>query len=250
MKIPGRVWTAIAVAMAIMLVAGYVLMRGIFRVVDTGKVAEGPLGTAVYAVRDSFANLYVITDGRTTFCIDAGTDRKSLAGEFAKIGIDPASVSRVYFTHSDRDHVAGAPLFSRAVFYIPSLEVPLADGKEARVFFWNKRKQEVPVNYVPVKEGTAARAGSFTVLPISTPGHTPGSASYLINGKWLFTGDLLRLKDGQAVPMPGGFNMDTARAAGSIRELGKRTRGVQLLLTAHTGVTADVAGAFVEPAAK
>ncbi len=47
---------------------------------------------------------------------------------------------------------------------------------------------------------------------IITPGHTPGSMCYLINNKYLFTGDALSIKAGKIDKFNEFFNMDTETA--------------------------------------
>lgn len=61
-----------------------------------------------------------------------------------------------------------------------------------------------------------------------TPGHTPGSMCYLVNGRDLFTGDSLSLKAGRAGLFNEFFNMDSETQKKSLRKL-KNTPGVQFI---------------------
>lgn len=54
---------------------------------------------------------------------------------------------------------------------------------------------------------------------ILTPGHTPGSMCYLINDKYLFTGDALSLKNGRIGEFNDFFNMDSEKALESIEKI-------------------------------
>jgi hypothetical protein len=68
--------------------------------------------------------------------------------------------------------------------------------------------------------------------------------SYLVVDRFLFTGDTLVLRNGQARPFYGLFNIDTATQKQSIRKLA-RLQNVALLCTAHTGCTTDYERAMV-----
>jgi len=81
------------------------------------------------------------------------------------------------------------------------------------------------------------------VQAIATPGHTPGSTSFLVNDSVLFTGDTLVLQDGLVRPFYRLFNMDTAAQRDSIRKLA-RLEEVALLCNAHTGCTSKYARAM------
>jgi len=43
----------------------------------------------------------------------------------------------------------------------------------------------------PITDGTELSFGGSSIRVIATPGHTPGSTSYLVNGRWLLSGDTL-----------------------------------------------------------
>jgi glyoxylase-like metal-dependent hydrolase (beta-lactamase superfamily II) len=55
--------------------------------------------------------------------------------------------------------------------------------------------EEAPVSYPfsPLGDGDALEVGSATLETVTTPGHTPESTSYLLDGRALFTGDTLFL---------------------------------------------------------
>lgn len=90
-----------------------------------------------------------------------------------------AQVSRVIDTHLHADHLSGGPEFTRL------LDVPyhirLDDSWGARF------------SHESLDDGTRLSLGSsiVDVIAIHTPGHTPGSISLLINGRYLLTGDTL-----------------------------------------------------------
>lgn len=92
--------------------------------------------------------------------------------------------------------------------------------------------------YVLLSDGQKVEEAGLTVQAIATPGHTLGSTSYLVEGKWLFTGDTIRLSGGRAIPFLRFINMDTATEVRSIRKLAG-LEGIELLCTAHYGTSRD-----------
>jgi glyoxylase-like metal-dependent hydrolase (beta-lactamase superfamily II)/rhodanese-related sulfurtransferase len=91
-----------------------------------------------------------------------------------------ACITRVLDTHIHADHVSGGPALS-ASLGVP-YSVSAGEGFELRH----------PVE--PLRDGEVLRIGgaggvTMEVRTISTPGHTPGSASYLVDGRYLLSGD-------------------------------------------------------------
>jgi glyoxylase-like metal-dependent hydrolase (beta-lactamase superfamily II) len=89
-------------------------------------------------------------------------------------------------------------------------------------------------------------AGEISVRAISTPGHTVGSMSYLVNDEALFTGDLLMLRRGRARPTPAFISEDREESSRSIARLAAEVDNVAILCTAHSGHTTDYALAVKE----
>lgn len=99
--------------------------------------------------------------------------------------------------------------------------------------------EEAPVSYPfsPLEDGDALGVGSATLEAVTTPGHTPESTSYLLDGRALFSGDTLFLS---AVGRP---DLDTTpegsrerardlyRSLRRLLALGPKT----LVLPGHTG---------------
>jgi glyoxylase-like metal-dependent hydrolase (beta-lactamase superfamily II) len=67
--------------------------------------------------------------------------------------------------------------------------------------------------------------------------------SYLAGERFLFSGDVIRLRQGEAFPFPFWFNRDSRALAQSVRKLAG-LNGIECLMTAHNGFTTDVAHAF------
>lgn len=199
---------------------------------DTGKVTD-----SLYAVRDGHVSFYVFIKGQDAVAVDCGFGKSAL--ELSKLGIDPEKVPAVFLTHSDRDHVGGLGLFKNAkVLYMSKDEEQMIDGRKPR-FLWfvkNKIPTEKPLNFLV--DGETIIIGMISVKAISTPGHTPGSMSYLIDDSVLFTGDALVVKDGKVMPSLRFLNKDNHLVEDSIRKLAKLDN-VSILCTAHSGMSKD-----------
>jgi glyoxylase-like metal-dependent hydrolase (beta-lactamase superfamily II) len=90
-----------------------------------------------------------------------------------------ARISHVLDTHLHADHISGGYELAQrtgATYYIASSEM---QGSERR--------------FEPLEKHAVIRFGhvDVRVLAIPTPGHTPGSMSFLVNNKYLLSGDTL-----------------------------------------------------------
>jgi glyoxylase-like metal-dependent hydrolase (beta-lactamase superfamily II)/rhodanese-related sulfurtransferase len=87
------------------------------------------------------------------------------------------AVTKTFETHRQADYISGSPMLSRATG--AEIMAPEPDFKGAAF------------RYTPVRDGEnyTFTSGGPEVKAIHTPGHTPGSTSYLIDDKYLVTGD-------------------------------------------------------------
>jgi len=208
-----------------------------------GILPTGQITPELWAVKDTMVNFFLLKDGDKYIAIDAGMRPDTLRTEMEKLGIDPAKVQAVFFTHSDPDHIGGLSLFTQARFFLPEEEVPLATGGADRKMFGNSfRSKDFPVKYETIQAGESQKLGGLTITAHSTPGHTPGSTSYRVND-YLFTGDLLMLRSGKAEATWSPLNNDTEQSLVSLKKLATE-KNVLRLLTAHSGMTEDFEGAM------
>jgi hydroxyacylglutathione hydrolase len=203
--------------------------------IETKKITDG-----IYAVNDVYVNMFIIKDKNDLIAIDAGNDKKNIEQEFGKLKLNPDDVKAVFLTHSDPDHIAALTLFKNARVYISAAEEALVNGKQKR-FLLGHNKLDTP--YSVLKDGALVKIGSTEIKIIVVPGHTPGSAVYIVNGKNIFTGDTLSLKNGSVGLFSDFFNMDSARESVSISSLKKMT-GIETIYTAHYGMSDNYEKAF------
>lgn len=88
-------------------------------------------------------------------------------------------IKHVFDTHLHADHISGGRHIAEATgatYYLPS-----------------KDAEEVVFDYAPLEDGLTVQLGSseIEVGAFYSPGHTIGSTSFVIDGKYLLTGDIL-----------------------------------------------------------
>jgi glyoxylase-like metal-dependent hydrolase (beta-lactamase superfamily II) len=205
------------------------------KAVPTAKVADG-----VFAIQDKFVNVFLVKDGDDCVAFDAGNEMKTVERGMTALKLDPGKVKAVFLTHTDGDHVGALKLFPNATVYISVLEEQMLNGKTHRFFLFNNK---ISTSYKKMDDNQTITVGKIQVKGVMTPGHTPGSMCFIVNEKYLFTGDTLGLRDGAVTKFNDFFNMDTKTEEQSIRKLAL-LKNVKLILTAHYGVSSDFEKAF------
>ena len=130
-------------------------------------------------------------------------------------------ITHVFDTHLHADHISGGRHIATktgATYYLPP-----------------KDAEEVVFDYTPLVEGTAVQIGAskIDVGALYSPGHTIGSTSFIVDGQYLLTGDILFI-DSIGRPDLAGLAQDWV---GDLREtLYKRYRELSddlIVLPAH-----------------
>ena len=196
--------------------------------VETRQVTED-----VYSIKTKYVNMYLVKDGGHFIAIDAGTKKGAVKDELKKLDIDPDRVRAVLLTHSDNDHAGGISLFDKAVIYLPEDEEQVINGETGR-FLWFGNKIDTE-NYKLLKD-KSFRIGDLKIRLIPTPGHTAGSTCYIVNDKYLFTGDAVALDNGTIARFPKIINKSSRKAGRSMKNI-TGLDGVQYIFTAHYGYT-------------
>jgi len=190
----------------------------------------------IFSIKDSFVNLYLIKDSAQYIAVDAGNNLEVVSSELKKLNIKPDKIVAVLLTHTDGDHVAAIKLFKNAKVYLSKQEEQLINGKKSRfLFFGNKINTKV---YSLIEDQQLINIGNIKIKGILTQGHSPGSMCYLINDKYLFTGDAISLKSGKIAKFNEFFNMDTKTAIQSISKI-TQIPETKFIFTAHYGYSND-----------
>jgi hydroxyacylglutathione hydrolase len=226
------------VIIAIVLGGFYLKMKSELKkmnVTETKEVVQN-----VYAIKDSFVNMFLVKDNDNYVAIDAGNEVNVIAEELKKLNIDPGKISAVFLTHTDGDHVAALKLFKNATVYLAKEEEQMINGKTARMMA--KHNVIDAKKYTLLDDQQKIEIGHIRIKGILTPGHTPGSMSFLINGKYLFVGDAFGLKDGKVEKPNKFFSKDIDTAIKSFDKI-NNLPGTEYIFTAHTGYTKDYTNA-------
>lgn len=132
-----------------------------FSLVQFNRVAKGCLS-------------YMVTSGNEALVVDPGRHIDRYLSAAAAKGL---TITGIIDTHVHADHISGGPELAQ------KLGVPyyIADGD----------MKGSPLPHTELQDGDLVKVGDTTVkvLAIETPGHTPGSASLLVNDGYLLSGD-------------------------------------------------------------
>ena len=224
--------------------------KEIFKPLNTGWVDEH-----VACVREWVANIFFVRKGETTLMIDAGYNYDRLEEKMGWLGIDPASIRDVLITHQDTDHVGAVEedspgLFRRARLYVGETENRYLTGEVRRKVIYHLYKLPqvtIPNEKTLVRDGEVLDIGGIRVECFLVPGHTWGHMVYLVENKYLFTGDTLWLGADGGYSFISSLAEDNRLAVRSLAALEARLRdrGLEpIFLTGHTGWTDDFAFAF------
>ncbi len=184
-------------------------------------------------LRDFYSNFYLFKKGDTYICIDSGISKERVRKEIKRFGIAPEKVKAVFFTHSDLDHIGGYEVFENAEFFFGKGEKELIEKKIPR-FFGIVYQKDFKRDYNLIEEGVIDIYG-VKVRAIETPGHTPGHMVYVVDDRYVFTGDLLRIKKGKIFPFYKFLSMDYNRLLDSLKKI-KGTISDFQLFTSHHGI--------------
>jgi glyoxylase-like metal-dependent hydrolase (beta-lactamase superfamily II) len=195
----------------------------------------------VFAVNNGFVNFYLYKAGDKYIALDAGNDNKATQTALADLGIDASDVIAVFLTHTDGDHVAAVSLFASADIYISESNRIFMDKNTGRSR--SKAFLDMGRNYTTLNDGERITVAGTEVQCIYTPGHTDGSACFIVDSKHLFTGDNLNLENENVTLFNSIFNMNPEEQKESIRILAQ-LNGIEVVFTAHTGYTTDFKRAF------
>jgi len=172
------------------------LYRGtqIFKPLNTGRIDEH-----VSCVREWIANIFFYTKDDVTIMIDAGYNYERLKEKMSWLDIDPSSIHHILITHQDTDHVGAletdsGQLFKDATVYLSEIENRYLTGEKRRKVIHGLYKLPmVKMNNERrlLQDHQVLDIEGIRVECILVPGHTWGHMVYLIDDRYLFTGDTI-----------------------------------------------------------
>lgn len=213
--------------------------------IPDGRELEG----FVRVVKDSHVGVDVLDAGNGTVAlIDSGNDPegKILLAELKRRNLGPDAVKAIFLTHGHLDHVSGCHLFPKAEVFALGPDVPIAEGRARShgpvTKFISPVDRQVHITR-SLTDGETVQVGNLAVHVFSIPGHTQGSAAYLVQGV-LFLGDSAdATKDGAVVPAKWPVTDDPEQNRASLKALAGRLKPeeVKQLVFSHTGVLSGFA---------
>lgn len=89
------------------------------------------------------------------------------------------TITHVFDTHLHADHISGGHKLAdevKATYHLPEKDAP-----------------DAAIDFEPIEEGSDVQIGNTTVKvhPVYSPGHTIGSTSFIVDDRYLLTGDIL-----------------------------------------------------------
>ena len=224
--------------------------KEIFKPLNTGWIDKN-----VACVREWVANIFFYCKDHAVIMIDAGYNYDRLAEKMGWLGIDPQSVQHILITHQDTDHVgaveADSPgLFQNAALYIGEVENRYLTGEVRRKVIYHLYKlPQVTINNkkMLLQDGEVINIDGIKIECFLVPGHTWGHMVYLVDDRYLFTGDTIWFGADGGYSFISALAEDNELAVRSLTALEEKLRGRDLhplFITGHTGWTDNMDFAF------
>jgi glyoxylase-like metal-dependent hydrolase (beta-lactamase superfamily II) len=178
----------------------------------------GPL-VETFPVGPLQCNCTILADpvSREAVVIDPGGEPERIlrALEDAKL-----TAVALLHTHAHLDHITASRAVKEATgapIRLHPADRPLYDALPEQAAFFGLRAEAPLPPDAPLKDGEKIRFGPYTLRTIHTPGHTPGSTCFVLEGHppILFAGDTLFRRSIGRTDLWGG---DTEAILASIRE--------------------------------
>ena len=132
---------------------------------------------------------YLIKAGKAAALIDAGSGEAmdQLVAGIRQYGVDPHHIIYLFLTHCHYDHAGGAAAFKKKFPQVKivaqALEAPFLERGDQDVTaasWYGARIKPVQVDLKWTGDSQAFQVGDQVVTGYHTPGHSPGSAVYLM----------------------------------------------------------------------
>jgi hydroxyacylglutathione hydrolase len=171
-------------------------------------IVVGPLQTNCSIIADESTGQAIV--------VDPGDEAERIARAISRMG---ATAVALLHTHAHFDHISGTAELAGltgAPIRLHAADRALYDRlEEQAAFFGLSAGPPLPPD-APIFDGEVIRFGNSSLRAIHTPGHTPGSTCFLLEGPQpvLFSGDTLFRRSIGRTDLRGG---DTQAILASIR---------------------------------
>lgn len=151
-------------------------------------------------------NCWVIGSRRTgeAICIDPGDEPQEILALARDMGLQ---IKLIACSHAHVDHIMAVRAVQEATdarFLLHEADIPIARGMAASAArFLGHEPPPAPDPDAFISEGDTVEVEGVQLRVLHTPGHTPGSVSFYLNGL-LFSGDTLFRGSIGRTDLPGG----------------------------------------------
>lgn len=213
--------------------------------VTTPMADRKELSGGAVQIKDGFSSAGMIPSGPgQVILVDCGNDKAatSILAELKRQGLDKEAVKAVLITHGHPDHTNGCGIFSNAEIFAMASEQGLLEGtvgSRAPIgALMGKRNSGLHIARY-LQDGESFQIGTQTISVYAVPGHTDGSAAYLVAGT-LYLGDSADSgKDGKLHHAKRLASNDVEQNIASLKNLARRLAPVasqiKFLEFAHSG---------------
>ncbi|HEY4037648.1 MAG TPA: N-acyl homoserine lactonase family protein [Burkholderiaceae bacterium] len=155
----------------------------------------------------------------------------TLLDQLKAIGLTPADITYLSFSHTHFDHTGNANEFPDATWILNKAEIAWAESRPTP-FVNLDTFSDYQVAKTQMIDGDHDVFGDGTVRILKTPGHTPGHQSLMLKlkkaGTVIISGDLYHVRDNYRFRRVPPFNVDRADTLASIDRIDtilKNTKG-------------------------
>jgi len=168
---------------------------------------------------------YMVVSGGEAAVIDA-LRMTDVFEQFAKV--QGADIKHTLDTHLHADHISGGR--------------KLAEQTGATYWLPPKDADEVAFPYEKLEEGRAIMVGGtkIEIQPIYSPGHTIGSTSFIVDGQYLLTGDILFIESIGRPDLAGKAEDWVSDLRNTLYNRYKELSGDLIVLPAHFGKVTEL----------
>src|SRR5262249_52259760 len=239
LKIFGLIVAVLVLAIVAIVASAFLGRQSITDGADVGSfriVKDGIVSVAVIPISEQELAL-----------VDAGNDKsaKAVLAELSRRHLGPEAVKDILITHGHPDHTGGVAMFPQAQVIALETEAPLVEGRVGAKGPLTRLFPASPTGIKvtkPVSDGETIALGPHSVRVFAVPGHTQGSAAYLVDDV-LFMGDEADAKsDGTVIAPPWVFSDSQPQARAALVALDERLKRenmpVKAIVFAHSGMLA------------